>query len=220
MSRVLLKVRDLSHVYGSRLVFKHVAFSLEQGMAVLVTGENGAGKSTLLKCIAGLVRPVGGRIDRHVGDHEIAYMGHATFVYPSMTAVQNLQFWNSMYGLGRSEKDLCALLDRVHLKAHAFERVRGFSRGMAQRLALARILLLGPKVILLDEPSTGLDTGSCELLFNEIETARHNGAGIMWVSHDIARDLEQTDHVLRLAGKTMDFWGTTRAFTKQVCHVC
>ncbi|GAU07682.1 ABC transporter ATP-binding protein [Desulfoplanes formicivorans] len=214
MSRVLVTVQDLYHFYGSRLVFKHVAFSLEQGMAVLVTGENGAGKSTLLKCVAGLVRPSGGQVARHVGDHEIAYMGHATFVYPSMTAVQNLDFWNRMYGLGRCEKDLLALLERVSLKVHAFERARGFSRGMAQRLALARILLLAPRVILLDEPSTGLDTGSCELLFHEIETARHNGAGIMWVSHDISRDLAQTDHVLRLAGRAMDFWGTTRAFTE------
>lgn len=220
MSRALLRVRDLHHFYGSRLVFKGVSFSLEQGMAVLVTGENGAGKSTLLKCAAGLIRPAGGEIVRHVGDNEIAYMGHATFVYTGMTAVQNLGFWNRLYGLHRSEQDLVDLLARVGLKSFAFERTRGFSRGMAQRLALARILLLDPKIILLDEPSTGLDQPSCDLLFGEIERARQHGAGIMWVSHDIARDLQQTDHVLRLAGKTMDFWGTTRAFTKQVRHVC
>ncbi len=214
MNSSLLEVRDLYHFYGSRLVFKKVSFALEPGMAVLVAGANGAGKSTLLKCVAGLVRPAGGHVSLHVGDHEIAYMGHATFVYPSMTAVQNLAFWNRMYGLGRSEQDLLELLARVDLKPYAFERTRGFSRGMAQRLALARILLLAPRIILLDEPSTGLDTASCELLFHEIDAARHNGAGIMWVSHDISRDLDRTDHVLRLAGKKMDFWGTTQAFTE------
>ncbi|MGX9366751.1 ABC transporter ATP-binding protein [Desulfoplanes sp. PS50] len=214
MSGTLLTVRDLYHFYGSRLVFKEVSFSLDPGMAVLVAGENGAGKSTLLKCVAGLIRPAGGDVVRRVGDHEIAYMGHATFVYTGMTAVQNLGFWNRMYTLGRSERDLVDLLERVGLKPFAFERTRGFSRGMAQRLALARILLLAPKIILLDEPSTGLDTASCELLFHEIDAARQNGAGIMWVSHDITRDLGRTDHLLRLAGKKMDFWGPTREYTE------
>ncbi|MGX9366759.1 ABC transporter ATP-binding protein [Desulfoplanes sp. PS50] len=214
MNRALLEVIDVYHFYGSRLVFKGISFSLEPGMAVLVAGENGAGKSTLLKCAAGLIRPAGGGISRHVGDHEIAYMGHATFVYTGMTAVQNLGFWNRMYSLGRSESDLVDLLERVGLKPVAFERTRGFSRGMAQRLALARILLLNPRIILLDEPSTGLDQPSCDLLFREIDRARHNGAGIMWVSHDISRDLGRTDHLLRLAGKKMDFWGPTREFTE------
>ncbi len=214
MSSPLLEVRELYHFYGSRLVFKEVDCTLEAGMTMLVAGANGAGKSTLLKCVAGLVRPSGGRIVHHVRDGEIAYMGHGTFLYPSMTAVQNLAFWNRMYGLGRSHDALLALLERVNLRPYALERTRGFSRGMAQRLALARILLLAPKIILLDEPATGLDTSSCELLFHEIDAARTNGAGILWVSHDLKRDLKRADHVLLLADKTMKFSGTAQSFTE------
>ncbi|WP_462324124.1 ABC transporter ATP-binding protein [Desulfoplanes sp.] len=219
MSRPLLEVRELSHFYGSRLVFKKVGFCLDPGMAVLVAGENGAGKSTLLKCIAGLVTPAAGTVATHVGPHQLAYMGHATFVYPGMTAIQNLWFWNRMYGLGRDGAGLLGLLARVGLKPFAFEKARGFSRGMAQRLALARILLIDPKVILLDEPSTGLDDGSCDLLFKEIRAARDNGAGIMWVSHNLCRDLLQSDRVLYLKEKRVGFWGTSREYAERLEHV-
>ena len=219
MATCLIEITDLHHIYGSRLVFKGVSFGLETGSAVLIAGENGAGKSTLLKCMAGLIRPTGGSIVSHVAEHEIAYMGHATFVYNRLTALQNLQFWNRMYTLKQSEKALLGLLDRVGLSSFAWEWAGGFSRGMAQRLALARILLLKPRVILLDEPSTGLDAGSCALLFEEIAAARKEGAGIMWVSHDLTRDLQRTDKVVRLAGNQMEFWGSSAAFQERLGHV-
>ncbi len=218
MTGPLLEVQNLYHFYGSRLVFKGIDCTLDAGMTVLVAGANGAGKSTLLKCIAGLVRPTGGRIVWHVDDHAVAYMGHATFLYPSMTALQNLAFWNQLYGLGRSEKDMLDLLVRVDLRPYAQERTKGFSRGMAQRLALARILLLTPQIILLDEPSTGLDSASCELLLHEIAMARQRGAGILWVSHDLARDREHSDHILCLAAQTMTFWGSVQAFMEHDHH--
>ncbi len=215
----LIDVKNLHHIYGSRLVFKDVSFCLESGSAMLIAGENGAGKSTLLKCVAGLIRPSGGSIIPHVEEREIAYMGHATFVYSRLTALQNLQFWNRMYGLKRSEKNLTDLLDRVGLASFVYEQAGGFSRGMAQRLALARILLLTPRIILLDEPSTGLDTASCTLLFEEIASARDEGAGILWVSHDLTRDLQRTDRVLRLADKHMEFLGSTAVFEEHLSHV-
>jgi heme exporter protein A len=124
-----------------------------------------------------------------------------------------------MYARKQSEKNLLELLGRVGLSSFAWEWVGGFSRGMAQRLALARILLLKPRVILLDEPSTGLDTGSCSLLFNEIAAARNEGAGILWVSHDLTRDLQRTDKVLRLADNRVDFWGSSAAFKEQSGYV-
>ena len=215
MDTCLIEVKNLSHIYGSRLVFKDVSLRLEPGSAMLIAGENGAGKSTLLKCVAGLIRPAGGTIISHVEDHEIAYMGHATFLYNRLTALQNLQFWNRMYGLGRREKILVGLLERVGLSPFIYEPAGGFSRGMAQRLALARILLLTPRIILLDEPSTGLDRASCSLLFEEIASAQKAGAGILWVSHDLTRDLQRTDQVLRLADKRMEFMGPTSVFEER-----
>ncbi|MDD2220183.1 MAG: ABC transporter ATP-binding protein [Desulfoplanes sp.] len=219
MATCLIEVKNLYHIYGSRLIFKDVSLCLEAGSAVLIAGENGAGKSTLLKCVAGLIRPAGGTVVSHVSEHELAYMGHATFIYNRLTALQNLQFWNRMYDLKQSEKNLLELLGRVGLSSFAWEWAGGFSRGMAQRLALARILLLKPRVILLDEPSTGLDTGSCSLLFQEIAAARNGGAGILWVSHDLTRDLQRTDKVLRLADNRVDFWGSSASFKEQSGHV-
>lgn len=200
---MMLRLRKVSKVFGVRPVLKNVSFDLDAGTVMLVVGPNGAGKSTLMKIAAGLARPTFGEVEHGVGPEGIGYLGHATFIYPGLTALQNLAFWAKLYRgklfrAPRDEKTLLAVLTRVGLKAAAYEPARSFSRGMAQRLSLARVLLMEPKLLFLDEPGTGLDEASLKILHDEIAAAKARGAAVMWVSHDVRGDLARADQVFSL----------------------
>ena len=214
-SGTLLDLRAVSHFFGSRLIFKGVSCVLEPASIMLVAGPNGAGKSTLLKIMAGLLPPRSGTVQRRVEDRAMAFMGHQTFVYPALSALGNLEFWNRVYSRGLDDAGLLGLLERVGLKGFALEAAGTFSRGMAQRLSLARVLLVEPQLLFLDEPSTGLDTASQALLHAELEAARTRGAGIVWISHDLERDLGRADTVLQLSGRSMTYFGPAGEFPRE-----
>lgn len=207
---MLLRLTKVAKFYGNRLVIKDVSFEVSPGTVTLLAGPNGAGKSTLLKLMAGLSRPSSGNVERGIADEALGYLGHQTFIYPELTAFENLAFWARLHGLAPercSEDALLAALERMELKRFAFERAGGFSRGMAQRLNLARVLLLSPSLLLLDEPGTGLDTRSMAILHREIAAARDRGAGIVWISHSVAEDLARADRVLAIAEKRVVYSG-------------
>ena len=136
----ILNVEHLSHGFGARAIFQDVSFRLLMGEHIGLVGANGAGKSTRLRGIAGLSRPSAGEVifdgtgaggvAREDGPR-LAYLGHATFVYPGLSALENLQFWARAHGLRPSRAELLALLEHVGLAAHAEERAGVFSRGMA-----------------------------------------------------------------------------------------
>lgn len=194
----MLHLEHLAKVYGDRVVLRDVNASFAAGSVSLLAGNNGAGKSTLLRIVAGLARPTSGTV-RFTGTAPVtAYLGHATFLYPGLSALENLAFWNGVHGLQRSRQELLALLEHVGLAAHAHERAGIFSRGMAQRLNLARVLMLRADLLLLDEPGTGLDAASLALLRQEIGNARQRGAAVIIVSHDLQGDAPLADRVLRL----------------------
>ncbi len=207
---MLLRLTKVAKFYGNRLVIKDVSFEAAPGTVTLLAGPNGAGKSTLLKLMAGLSRPSAGSVERGVAEDALGYLGHQTFIYPELTAFENLAFWARLHGLAPercSDEALLAALDRMELKRFAYERAGGFSRGMAQRLNLARVLLLSPSLLLLDEPGTGLDTRSMAILHREIAAARDRGAGIVWISHSVAEDLARADRVLAIAEKRVAYCG-------------
>ncbi|WP_035069062.1 ABC transporter ATP-binding protein [Nitratidesulfovibrio termitidis] len=207
---MLLRLTKVAKFYGNRLVIKDVSFEVSPGTVTLLAGPNGAGKSTLLKLMAGLSRPSSGNVERGIADEALGYLGHQTFIYPELTAFENLAFWARLHGLAPercSEDALLAALERMELKRFAFERAGGFSRGMAQRLNLARVLLLSPSLLLLDEPGTGLDTRSMAILHREIAAARDRGAGIVWISHSVTEDLARADRVLAIAEKRVVYSG-------------
>ncbi|GAB6176052.1 ATP-binding cassette domain-containing protein [Desulfobaculum senezii] len=204
---MMLRLENVAKFYGSKLVFKKMSFELERGRVLLLVGENGAGKSTLLKILSGLARPSAGSVHCAASQDRVAYVGHQTFIYPKLSAVENLAFWAKLYGADTSEATLVRMLDRVGLKAAAFEEAGSFSRGMAQRLSLARVFMLDPELLFLDEPGTGLDVRSQEVLYGEIAAARERGATIVWVSHDVAGDLHRADTVLAIAGRTVGYFG-------------
>ncbi len=195
---MLLAVHKVAKLYGSKCILKDVSCSVESYTLTLLMGANGAGKSTLLRIMAGLLNPSVGEVRYCVAEGAIGYLGHASFLYPALTARENLRFWADMYGIESSTDILDAVLTRVGLRSFALEKAGIFSRGMAQRLNLARILLLRPALWLLDEPGTGLDIQSAELLRREIIAARNAGAGIVWISHDKAADSPLADRILTL----------------------
>lgn len=209
---MMLCLNNVAKFYGSKLVFKKVSFELERGRVMLLVGENGAGKSTLLKIMSGLSRPSAGEVECLAPQEKVAYVGHQTFIYPKLTAMENLAFWARLYGLDGGESRQMAALERVGLKAAAFEEAGSFSRGMAQRLSLARVFMLEPELLFLDEPGTGLDVRSQAIMHHEIASARERGATIVWVSHDVAGDLSRADMVLSIEGHTKGYFGPAADF--------
>lgn len=213
---MLLELHNIARMYGTRCVFKNVSLRLSAGSLTLLVGANGAGKSTLMHIMAGLARPSAGTVTHGVQAAEIAYLGHATFLYPTLTAVENLRFWGSLYGVPVTERIINEVLARVALQKHAHERAGVFSRGMAQRLNVARVLLLKPRLLLLDEPSTGLDSSSNQMLRREILLARESGAAVVWISHDVQTDAPLADRLIALHSKRLAYDGPPMDFTDDV----
>ncbi len=193
----LLTLTRVAKLFGQRLIFKEVSQSFGQGSLALLVGNNGSGKSTLMRIMAGLAQPSAGKV--HLADEAtVGYVAHATLLYPGLTAVENLTFWCRAYGLATQPKDIMAALEHVGLAAHAHERAGVFSRGMAQKLNLARVLLQKPDLLLLDEPGTGLDQNAMALLRTEMRAVRDRGGCVVCISHDLQGDVPLADTVCRM----------------------
>ena len=201
--RPLLEAKGIAKAFGPRLLFRRVDAVLMPGTLSLLAGANGAGKSTLMRVMAGLSRPDAGTVELNISEEKLGYMAHATFLYPGLSAAENLMFWAKAAGLPDPAARVKAALDTVGLARHAEERAGIFSRGMAQRLNLARLLLSEPQLILLDEPATGLDTASRRMLLDLMLDARSRGAAILWISHDIEEDARHADFVFTLKDRAL-----------------
>jgi heme exporter protein A len=203
----MIKVTGLVKNYGLNPVLRGVRFQVEAGEFVTLVGANGAGKSTLIRILATLAKPssgevqVGGwrlpqqanRVRRHIG-----LVSHQSLVYGDMTARENLAFFAKIYGLAVSEALLADSLKLVGLHRRADEPVRTFSRGMAQRLAIARATIHQPDILLLDEPYTGLDQDASHTLTQLLTDQHQSGKTIFMITHDLARGLDLCDRVLIL----------------------
>ena len=192
---------ELSHIarsFGSHAVLQNISATFSAGALHLLGGSNGSGKSTLFKIIAGLLRPTEGDIRFSHPDPRILYVGHATFLYPNLTALENLAFWNTCYGGELHEEDLMQWLNTFGLLPFADDCPRVFSRGMAQKLSLARAFMLKPDLLLLDEPATGLDQAAQDLLRSQIQRKKEEGCCILLVSHHLEQEkgLADTVHII------------------------
>lgn len=208
----MLELVRVAKTYGVKVIFKDVSCAFAPGSVSMLVGGNGAGKSTLMRVMAGLSRPSAGEA-RLADNVRVGYLGHATFLYPGLTALENLAFWRDACGLALSRKDIMVALERVGLEAHAQERAGIFSRGMAQRLNLARILMQEPNLLLLDEPGTGLDANSLALLRREVIEARSREACVILISHDLAGDAPLADRLLALDGRRLAYDGPPAGYT-------
>lgn len=210
--RVLARLAKVGKCFGERPVLRGIDVEILAGEVLLVVGRNGAGKSTLLRIMAGLSRPEPGMVEQAVPQDRVAFLGHRPFLYPRLTADANLAFWARMGARRLSRADRLALLDRVGLAGFADEPAGVFSRGMTQRLDLARVFAQEPLLYFLDEPASGLDAASSAFLRREVAAARDRGAGVVMISHDVAGDMALADRVLHLSRTRAVFCGPAREF--------
>jgi heme exporter protein A len=162
----------ISKRYGEKLVFDRLDLEVEQGGFLLVTGPNGSGKTTLLRLCAGLAVPTAGELDIGVERARIGFLGHEPLVYRELTAIENLNLYGRLYRVPERRERIGMLLERFGLWEARNERAGAYSRGMLQRLAVCRVLLHEPRLLVLDEPYSALDEGGGELLDRELAELR------------------------------------------------
>jgi heme exporter protein A len=204
MTEPVVAATGLTKRFGALTALADLDLEVAPGTAVAVLGPNGAGKSTLLRILAGLAKPTAGTV-RYAGDAvrqraraRIGYIGHATFLYPALTARENLLFAARLHGVAAPRERAAALLAELGLVPVADRAAGSFSRGLAQRLAVARALVHDPALLLLDEPFTGLDPLSADRLAERIAVLRAAQRALVLVTHDLARAAALADRALVL----------------------
>jgi len=213
-TELALEVRDLSRTFGARKALDGVTFDLPKGAFLSIFGPNGAGKTTMLKVLSTLTNPSKGTAkvmgldvvaDSVKLREQIGFISHNPLLYPDLTAEENLEFFADLYCIPDAPARIEELLTAVELEHRRLDDVRTFSRGMTQRLSIARALLARPDVIFLDEPYSGLDPHAMDILDSLISQVRDQHTFVM-ISHDLAKGLELCSHALILAkGKVVLF---------------
>ncbi len=216
--RPIIEVEALSKAYGLLPALRDVSFCVGRGECVRLLGANGSGKSTLLRALAGLSKPSSGRI--RVGGWEmpkeaaqlraqIGLVAHQPLLYENLSARENLHFFGVLYAINRAERERrsAELLRSVDLHKRAESLVRTFSRGMKQRLSLARAMLHQPDLLLLDEPYSGLDQKAGELLDELLLAARSQGQTIIMSTHQLERGAQFAERALILSRGRISFDG-------------
>ena len=174
----MIQVSRLSKTFGLRTVLRDVNFQAQPGQIIALLGANGAGKTTLLRILATLTHPTRG---------DVGVVLHQPLVYPSLTAEENLRYYGRLYQVPQLEQRIAEQLERVGLTPRRRDRVSIFSRGMLQRLAIARASLHNPAVYLLDEPHTGLDPEACDRLEAILTGLTGQGALVIFTTHELER---------------------------------
>jgi heme ABC exporter ATP-binding subunit CcmA len=181
-----LVARRLGKRYGEKRVLRGIDLELLDGDFLVVTGANGAGKTTLLRIFAGLAQPTEGKIERAATRAQVGYLGHEPLVYRELTALENLELYGRLYRVAERRERIGMLLERFGLWEVRHERVASYSRGMTQRLALCRVLLHEPDLLVLDEPYSALDEAGFELLDAQLAELRGERTFVL-ATHDPAR---------------------------------
>jgi len=237
----MIELRKLTKSFGSKYALRGVDLRVMPGESLVIFGPNGAGKTTLIRILSSLSRPSSGTV--HIGGLDLAthadgirrYLGvvsHAPLLYDSLTAEENLRFFAELYGMTDPEPRIAAMLAQVGLTTRRGDLVRTFSRGMVQRLAIARALLHDPLLLLLDEPDTGLDPQAAEMLHDLLvqvsRGAEDSGTAgppsgtstpppprrtIVTVTHSLERGLALADRSIILAGGRIVFDGAATGVT-------
>lgn len=205
MSAWVIEAENLRKTFAWTPVLNGVSCRIGVGEVLSVFGPNGAGKTTFLRLLATLLKPSDGILrlfQRAPHDpavrRRLGFLGHDSFLYPDLTPIENLTFYGRAYGLSDLETRINTALEQIGLRDWGNTPVRTFSRGMEQRLALARALLHEPDLLLLDEPYTGLDSRGVTTLQTTLMRAKEQGKTVVLTTHDFALGLELCDRALIL----------------------
>ncbi len=200
----MIQIKGLVKNYGLNAVLRGIDLHVQQGQFVTLVGSNGAGKTTLLRIVATLQPPTAGQIKvggwllpQHAAKvrQHIGLVSHQALLYNDLTAAENLSFFARLYRLDNQQERVAQALKEVGLLARQRDAVSTFSRGMVQRLTIARATLHEPEVLLLDEPYTGLDQDAARLLDDLLRREVENGRTILMITHDLAHGLNLCDRV-------------------------
>lgn len=203
----MIEVQALAKYFGRLAALRDFNLTVRQGEFVAVFGRNGAGKTTLLRVLAGLSRPSSGSVWIHVPSQphpqssqaargSMGYLSHNTALYLDLTALENLRFYARLFGLPAGNEELQLLIDQVGLAGRGREPVRNYSRGMQQRLAIARAFVHDPAIFLLDEPFTGLDQPGTEFLKRYLSQVHARGKTCVMAIHDLPLGYELADRLV------------------------
>ena len=202
-----VETQKLTKQFGSRKAVDGVSLQLPEGAFLSIFGPNGAGKTTLLRMLSTVARPTSGSAsvcgfsvaeDPDKVRANIGLISHNSMLYPDLSALQNLQLYADLYGVENADARISQLLEAVELKHRRFDAVGTFSRGMVQRLAIARALVNDPKVVFLDEPYSGLDPHAVQVLDRMLGRAREGRTFVM-VSHNLEKGFSLCTHALVMA---------------------
>ena len=216
--------RGLSKAFGRQRVLRDVDLRVERGDFVALLGPNGAGKTTFIRILATLSRPSAGEawINGHSifdqarqARRQLGLVSHQTFLYGDLTAEENLHFYGQMYDVAGLRERSAELLARVGLYERRRDPVRAFSRGMQQRLSIARAVLHDPPILLLDEPDTGLDQQATRMLGELLLKLGAEQRAILMTTHHLERALELSRRVVILAGGQLAYEAPTRDLTRE-----
>ncbi|HEX3036858.1 MAG TPA: heme ABC exporter ATP-binding protein CcmA [Thermodesulfobacteriota bacterium] len=204
--------------FGNVQALRGVDLKVKIGEFLTVFGPNGAGKTTLIKLLATLTKPTSGNVT--IANHDIkvepdkvrAVLGvisHDPYLYENLSAIENIRFFASLYGISAVEERSIQVIKRVGLEGRMHDLVRTFSRGMKQRLAVARAVIHEPKILLLDEPYTGLDQHGSRIFTEMLGWLKAENRTVVMTTHDIAEGLEISNSVAILSGGKIAYQSDT-----------
>ncbi|NYE04982.1 heme exporter protein A [Bacillus niacini] len=201
----MIEIKKLTKQADNKLILRGIDLSITQGETVAILGQNGAGKSTLLKVLATLIKPTSGLVKINGLDLKkdhievkkmFGYLPHSSLLYDHNTPLENLVFFGNLYGVKDVENRARKLVNDVGLSFFINEPVKNFSRGMIQRIAIARAIIHEPKIMLLDEPHTGLDQGAITILNNVVLSMKEKGCTTLMVTHDFKQAAAICDRII------------------------
>ncbi|MDP2726339.1 MAG: heme ABC exporter ATP-binding protein CcmA, partial [Dehalococcoidia bacterium] len=201
----VIEVRGLTKSFGNHRALRGVDLEVSQGESLVIFGPNGAGKTTLIKVLATITHFSSGNVlldnldakqQAEAVRRRIGVVSHHTFLYHNLTAYENLEFYARLYQVPRRGERIHRVADMVEMTPRLHDRVGTLSRGMQQRVAIARALLHQPAIMLLDEPETGLDPQSVDLLWEALRQEGEQQRTIVFTSHNLERGLELGQRLL------------------------